>query len=64
MVSKLKKLFGRKPRITREQAMVAFHRRYASFKELLQANADLAGILAGLNATQQGERHMETSQVR
>ncbi len=64
MVSKLKKLFGRKPRITREQAMVAFHRRYASFKELLQANADLAGILAGLNATQQGERHMETSEVR
>lgn len=64
MVSKLKKLFGRKPRITREQAMVAFHRRYASFKDLLQANADLAGILAGLNATQQGERHMETSQVR
>lgn len=64
MVSKLKKLFGRKPRITREQAMDAFHRRYASFKELLQANADLAGILAGLNATQQGERHMETSQVR
>jgi len=64
VVSKLKKLFGRKPRITREQAMVAFHRRYASFKELLQANADLAGILAGLNATQQGERHMETSQVR
>ncbi|MBB5142550.1 PEP/pyruvate-binding domain-containing protein [Desulfovibrio intestinalis] len=64
MVSKLKKLFGRKPRISREQAMTAFHRRYASFKELLQANADLAGILANLNATQQGERHMETSQVR
>lgn len=64
MVSKLKKLFGRKPRISREQAMTAFHRRYASFKELLQANADLASILANLNATQQGERHMETSQVR
>lgn len=64
MVSKLKKLFGRKPRISREQAMTAFHRRYTSFKELLQANADLAGILANLNATQQGERHMETSQVR
>ncbi len=64
MVSKLKKLFGRKPRISREQAMTAFHRRYASFKELLQANADLASILANLNATQQGERHLETSQVR
>ncbi|MFT4300692.1 MAG: PEP/pyruvate-binding domain-containing protein [Desulfovibrio sp.] len=64
MVSKLKKLFGRKPRISREQAMTAFHKRYASFKELLQANADLASILANLNATQQGERHMETSQVR
>ena len=44
--------------------MTAFHRRYASFKELLQANADLASILANLNATQQGERHLETSQVR
>lgn len=64
MVGKLKKFFGRKPRLSREQAMTAFHRRYASFKELLQANADLAGILAGLNAAQHGERHMETSQVR
>ncbi|MDD4701572.1 MAG: PEP/pyruvate-binding domain-containing protein [Desulfovibrio sp.] len=64
MVSKLKKFFGRGPRISREQAMTAFYGRYASFKELLQANADLASILANLNATQQGERHMETSQVR
>lgn len=64
MVGRLKNLFGLKPRISREQAMAAFHKRYASFKELLQANADLAGILAGLNAAQQGERHVETSQVR
>lgn len=64
MVSKLKKIFSRGPRVSREQAMTVFYRRYTSFKELLQANAELASILANLNATQQGERHMETSQVR
>ena len=63
-VQSLKKLLGLKPRISREQAMAAFTRRYASFKELLQANADLAGIMASLNAAQRGERSLETSQVR
>lgn len=63
-VNRLKKLLGFAPHADRQQTMAAFNRRYASFKELLQANADLAGILAGLNAVQHGERHMETSQVR
>ena len=44
--------------------MEAFNKRYASFKELLQANADLAGVMAGLDATLRGDKHMETSEVR
>ncbi|WP_300907637.1 PEP/pyruvate-binding domain-containing protein [uncultured Desulfovibrio sp.] len=63
-VQTLRKLLGLTPRISRERAMAAFTRRYASFKELLQANADLAGILAGLNAAQRGDRSLETRQVR
>lgn len=64
MASLLKKLFGIAPRIGREAAMDAFNKRYASFKELLQANADLAGVMAGLDATLRGDKHMETSEVR
>ena len=52
----LKRLLGLIPKTSREEAMAAFTRRYASFKELLQSNADLAGILATLAATQRGER--------
>lgn len=44
-VNALRKVLGLAPRISREKAMAVFTRRYASFKELLQANADLAGIL-------------------
>ena len=50
--------------LSRAEAMAAFNRRYVSFKELLQANADLAGILASLTQAQQGERGMETREVR
>ena len=64
MASLLKKLFGIAPRVSREAAMETFNKRYASFKDLLQANADLAGIMAGLDATLRGDRHMETSEVR
>ncbi len=60
----LKRLLGLAPRINREEAMAAFTRRYASFKELLQSNADLAGILATLNATQRGERPLDVVQLR
>lgn len=54
----------RPQRLSRDEAMLAFNRRYAFFKELLQANADLAGILAALTQAQQGERSLETSEVR
>lgn len=64
MASLLKKLFGIAPRVSREAAMESFNRRYASFKDLLQANADLAGVMAGLDATLRGDKHMETSEVR
>ena len=39
-IKTLKRLLGMGPRISREQAMAAFGRRYASFNELLQSNAD------------------------
>ena len=48
-------MLGLIPKTSREEAMAAFTRRYASFKELLQSNADLAGILATLDATQRGQ---------
>ena len=64
MASLLKKLFGIAPRVSRECAMETFNKRYASFKDLLQANADLAGVMAGLDATLRGDKHMETSEVR
>lgn len=64
MASLLKRLFGIAPRVGREAAMDAFNKRYASFKDLLQANADLAGVMAGLDATLRGDKHMETSEVR
>ena len=63
-LSGLKKLLSRRSRPDRQARMAAFHRRYASFKELLQANADLAGTLATLNAVQSGERSMEVSRLR
>lgn len=55
-IKTLKRLFGLEPRISREQAMAAFGRRYASFNELLQSNADLAAILAKLDAAQRGDQ--------
>ena len=63
-IKTLKRLLGMGPRISREQAMAAFGRRYASFNELLQSNADLAAILAKLDAAQRGDKHLETHQVR
>ncbi|MDR1660066.1 MAG: pyruvate, phosphate dikinase [Desulfovibrio sp.] len=63
-VSALKKFFGFAARAPREQAMTAFTRRYASFKDLLDANAELAAIFAELEAAQHGERPLEAPQVR
>lgn len=62
--SGLKKIVMRKSRPSRAQRMAVFNSRYASFKELLQANADLAGTLAVLNAVQYGERSMEISRLK
>ncbi|MBO4301242.1 MAG: pyruvate, phosphate dikinase [Desulfovibrio sp.] len=64
MISALKKLFGHTTRVSRDQAMSAFNKRYGSFKELLQANADLANLLAGLEAALSGNRRLETEEVR
>ena len=44
--------------------MSTFAKRYESFKELLDCNADLAGILARLDAAQRGELTMEMRLVR
>ena len=63
-VQKLLGFFRPRPSLSRDEAMAAFNRRYASFKELLQANADLAGILAVLTQAQHGERAIETREVR
>ncbi|MDR2574325.1 MAG: pyruvate, phosphate dikinase [Desulfovibrio sp.] len=60
----LKTFFGFAPRVPREQAMAAFARRYASFKELLEANAGLAATLAELESVQHGERVLEVTQIR
>ncbi|MDE7371802.1 MAG: pyruvate, phosphate dikinase [Desulfovibrio sp.] len=61
---RLLRFFRPRRGLSRAEAMAAFNRRYASFKELLQANADLAGILAALTQAQQGERSLETREVR
>lgn len=66
IVKNLKQLFThpRPARINRKEAMQVFTVRYDSFKALLQANADLAGVLATFNATQRGERSMDIREVR
>lgn len=64
LAARLLRFFRPRRALSRDEAMAAFNRRYASFKELLQANADLAGILAALTQAQQGERTLETSEVR
>ena len=60
----LKGLLGFRTRISREEAMASFNRRYESFRELLRSNTRLATIMANLEAVQQGEKNMETNQIR
>lgn len=43
------RILGKKPAIPRDVVMKKFRRRYVSFKELLQSNADLGKILASLD---------------
>ena len=65
MLPLLRKLIGRPPaRPGREQALASFNSRYKDFKELLQANADLAGVLAALDQAQRGDKSMDVGQVR
>ncbi|MDR1855740.1 MAG: pyruvate, phosphate dikinase [Desulfovibrio sp.] len=59
-----RKVAGWGPTIDRETAMAAFRKRYARFNELLQANADLADIMAALDAAQSGERPLDMSHLR
>lgn len=62
-----KKFFGAQKKRedeNRHKAMAAFRRRYLSFKELLQANADLAAIMARLTQAQHGEIALQTREVR
>ncbi|MBO4312661.1 MAG: pyruvate, phosphate dikinase [Desulfovibrio sp.] len=64
VLNSLKKLFTGHSRQSRQDAMSTFATRYESFKELLDCNADLAGILARLDAAQRGELTMEMRLVR
>lgn len=60
----LARILGRKPKVSREQVMRAFKRRYVSFKDLLQSNTDLANIMANLDQQVHGGGLITTSQVR
>lgn len=63
ILDSLKNLFGGRP-VDRTEVLSGFSSRYASFKNLLQANTDLSKILAGLDAASRGEKHMDVDQVR
>lgn len=64
MIQLLNKLLGRKPKMSREQVMRVFKRRYVSFKDLLQSNTDLANIMANLEQQLHDGSLITTSQVR
>ena len=65
MLPLLRKLIGRPPaRPGREQALASFNSRYKDFKELLQANADLAGVLAALDQAQRGDKSIDRKSTR
>lgn len=55
---------GRKPPVPRDRIMRAFRLRYASFKELLQSNTELASILASMDAALHGDVPLNESQIR
>ncbi|MCR5257934.1 MAG: PEP/pyruvate-binding domain-containing protein, partial [Desulfovibrio sp.] len=64
ILESLRRLLGKEKKQNREQALAEFMKRYGSFKNLLQANSDLAKILAELELVAQGERGMDVQQVR
>ncbi|MDR1777466.1 MAG: pyruvate, phosphate dikinase [Desulfovibrio sp.] len=63
-VKTLKKFLGIPERVPRQQAMAAFITRYASFKELLEANAEMAAVLADLEAALRGDKSLDPAQTR
>lgn len=64
MIQFLGRLLGRKPKVSREQVMRTFKRRYVSFKDLLQSNTDIANIMAGLEQALHSDSQVTNSQVR
>lgn len=59
----LQKLFKRNS-TAREEALAEFNARYASFKDLLQANAEIARIMATLDTVYHGSKVLDTDQIR
>ncbi|MBO4683854.1 MAG: PEP/pyruvate-binding domain-containing protein, partial [Desulfovibrio sp.] len=64
ILESLRRLLGKEKKQDREQALADFMKRYGSFKNLLQANSDLAKILAELEQVANGDRGMDVQQVR
>ncbi len=60
----LRKLLRKRPAIPREQVMRVFKRRYVSFKDLLQSNADLGNIMAVLEENLRGKAVFGVSEIR
>lgn len=59
----VQKLFRKNP-FDREQALAEFNARYQSFKNLLQANADMAKILATLDTVYHGGKSLNPDDIR
>ena len=60
----LKNIFGKRAPVDREKVLASFMQRYGSFKELLQGNANMAKVLALLEASSRGEKELSVDQVR
>ena len=61
ILDSLKNLFGGRP-VDRTEVLSGFSSRYASFKNLLQANTDLSKILAGLDESKLGVTRVDLVQ--
>lgn len=60
----IKRLFGKKAPVDRSKVLASFMQRYTSFKELLKGNADMAKVLANLEAASHGDKVLDVDQVR
>ena len=54
ILESLRRLLGKEKRKDREHALADFMKRYGSFKNLLQANSDLAKLVAELEQVSNG----------